>query len=134
MSDNLIISPQEARREIYRVMIPGAENDLYSLLELREMALRKIISPRTIIRREGDNFQVTADSIPTVFSTRESGMATFLAIFLPGIDQFYLGKIDIGIWKMLSAIPLFPFLIWWVYDIYRVTTGKMRDRDGRPLR
>ena len=79
MSDNLIISPQEARREIYRVMIPGAESDLYSLLELREMALRKIISPRTNIRREGDSFQVTADSIPTVYSTRESGMATLVA-------------------------------------------------------
>lgn len=56
--------------------------------------------------------------------------ALILAILLPGIDRFYLGKIGTGILKILTGAGLG---IWWIVDIILVATDKATDKNGNPL-
>lgn len=58
--------------------------------------------------------------------------ALLLSIFLGGlgIDRFYLGYIGLGILKLITGGGLG---IWWLIDIILIATGKLGDKQGRPL-
>ena len=47
-----------------------------------------------------------------------------------GIDRFYLGYTKLGIIKLITGGG---FGIWWVYDIYLIASGKMKDFNGNAL-
>ena len=53
-----------------------------------------------------------------------------LAILLPGIDRIYLGYTGLGIVKLITAGGC---LIWWIFDIIQIATGKMKDAQGNAL-
>ncbi len=47
-----------------------------------------------------------------------------------GVHRFYLGKLITGILMLLTAGGL---LIWWLVDLYRIVTGRMKDKQGDEL-
>ena len=47
-----------------------------------------------------------------------------------GIDRFYLGYTGLGILKLITAGG---FGIWWLIDIIKIATGKMKDAKGNDL-
>ena len=47
-----------------------------------------------------------------------------------GIDRFYLGYTKLGIIKLITGGG---FGLWWIYDIYLIATGKMKDSKGNAL-
>ena len=59
-------------------------------------------------------------------------VALLLSIFLGylGIDRMYLGKWGTGILKLLTGGG---FVIWYVYDVIMIATGKMTDKKGNAL-
>ena len=109
MESHVHIDEAEASREIYRVHLPGAENDLCSLRELRQLALSKVITPGTLISKEGGNVQTPARSIPSVFSHRSTRVA--LALWFIGLEQLYLGDIRGFFIRVALLVPLYYWLI-----------------------
>jgi len=94
---------------------------------------------------------VTVGGIGT--SAKPKKNVLLLAIFLGylGVHRFYIGKIGsgigmlavlvIGLFMLTSSVTgkfILYFLIavgvWWLIDIYLVATGKMTDKDKRPVK
>ena len=48
-----------------------------------------------------------------------------------GVHRFYLGKLITG---LLMLITGGGFMIWWLVDLYRVVTGRFKDKQGGDLR
>ena len=56
-----------------------------------------------------------------------------------GVDRFYLGYIGLGIAKLVVFIISWfvcgvPIIIWWLIDAILITSWKVPDAQGRPLR
>lgn len=63
-------------------------------------------------------------------SPKSKTTALILAILLPGVDRMYLGYVGLGILKLVTGGG---FLIWWVYDIVKISGDKLPDSEGRTL-
>ena len=63
---------------------------------------------------------------------KSKSTALVISIFLGelGIDRFYLGYTGLGIIKLITAGG---FGIWWIIDIIKIATGKMKDAKGNDL-
>ncbi len=64
----------------------------------------------------------------------KSKSTTFLLCYffgVLGVHRFYLGKLITG---LLMLITGGGFLIWWLVDLYRVVTGRFKDKQGGDLR
>jgi uncharacterized RDD family membrane protein YckC len=48
-----------------------------------------------------------------------------------GIHRFYLGKLITG---LLMLVTGGGFMIWWLVDLYRIVTGRLKDKQGGELR
>jgi len=66
-------------------------------------------------------------------SKRKWGTALILSICLGlfGADRFYVGRVGLGIIKLLTVGG---FFIWWIFDIVLLLQGRMKDELGRELR
>lgn len=63
----------------------------------------------------------------------KSKSTTFLLCYFfggLGVHRFYLGKIITGILMLITGGGL---LIWWLIDLYRIITGRMKDKAGDDL-
>ena len=64
----------------------------------------------------------------------KSKSTTFLLCYffgVLGIHRFYLGKLITG---LLMLVTGGGFMIWWFVDLYRVVTGRFKDKQGGELR
>ena len=63
---------------------------------------------------------------------KSKSTALVISIFLGeiGIDRFYLGYTGLGILKLVTAGGLG---IWWIIDIIKIASGKMKDAKGNEL-
>jgi len=63
---------------------------------------------------------------------KSKSTALVISIFLGelGIDRFYLGYTGLGIIKLITVGG---FGIWWIIDIIKIATGKMKDAKGNDL-
>jgi len=52
----------------------------------------------------------------------------FFGVF--GVHRFYLGKLVTGILMLLTGGGL---AIWWLVDLYRIITGRLKDKQGNDL-
>jgi TM2 domain-containing membrane protein YozV len=48
-----------------------------------------------------------------------------------GADRFYLGSIDMGLWKLVS---LGGIGFWWITDLALLLLGRMRDSEGATVK
>lgn len=66
-------------------------------------------------------------------SSKSKSTTFLLCYFLGGlgVHRFYLGKFITGLLMLLTAGGL---LIWWLIDLYRIASGKLKDKDGNDLR
>jgi len=55
-------------------------------------------------------------------------LSIFLGVF--GIDRFYLGYTGLGVLKLVTFGGAG---IWWLIDIIKIATGKMKDAQGNDL-
>ena len=65
--------------------------------------------------------------------SNKSKSTTFLLCYFLGglgIHRFYLGKFITGVLMLLTGGGL---LIWWLIDLYRIATGKLKDKEGSDL-
>jgi len=65
--------------------------------------------------------------------SNKSKSTTFLLCYFLGglgIHRFYLGKFITGVLMLLTGGG---FLIWWLIDLYRIATGKLKDKEGSDL-
>ena len=65
--------------------------------------------------------------------SNKSKSTTFLLCYFLGglgVHRFYLGKLITGILMLLTGGGL---LIWWLIDLYRIATGKLKDKEGNDL-
>lgn len=63
----------------------------------------------------------------------KSKSTTFLLCYffgLLGVHRFYLGKFITGILMLLTLGGLF---FWWIVDLYRIITGRLKDKQGEDL-
>lgn len=71
----------------------------------------------------------------TITSDKDKKKATILCAIgflgIGGLHDFYLGKIGLGVVKLLTANF---FIIGTVIDLIKITTGGYRDNAGAPLR
>lgn len=69
----------------------------------------------------------------TITSDKSKKKALILCIFggVLGLHDYYLGNIVKGIIKSLTANF---FLIGWVHDLIKISTGGYKDNTGAPLR
>ena len=66
--------------------------------------------------------------------SNKSKSTTFLLCYFfggLGVHRFYLGKLITGILMLLTAGG---FVIWWLIDLYRIVTGRFKDKQGGELR
>ncbi len=65
-------------------------------------------------------------------SNKSKSTTFLLCCFLGGlgIHRFYLGKLITGILMLLTAGG---FAIWWLIDLYRIITGRLKDKEGNDL-
>lgn len=66
-------------------------------------------------------------------SSKSKSTTFLLCYFLGGlgVHRFYLGKFITGLLMLLTAGGL---LIWWLIDLYRIASGKLKDKYGNDLR
>jgi len=72
-------------------------------------------------------------SDPECRTPRKSQMTAFLySVFLGffGADQFYLGFLEHGVWKIISLGGLG---LWYIYDIVRIGSSQVLTKDGFPV-
>lgn len=65
--------------------------------------------------------------------SNKSKSTTFLLCYFfgaLGVHRFYLGKLITGILMLLTGGGL---LIWWLIDLYRIITGRLKDKHGDDL-
>lgn len=65
--------------------------------------------------------------------SEKSKSTTFLLCYFLGglgVHRFYLGKLVTGLLMLLTGGGL---LIWWLVDLYRIITGRLKDKQGRDL-
>lgn len=89
---------------------------------------RSTMAQRTMMR---GNAAFAAD--PEVYSERSAPVANFLGLALGwlGIHRMYLGHYKTGLFQMLT---LGGFLVWWIIDMLALSTGKLKDAEGKKLR
>ncbi len=65
-------------------------------------------------------------------SNKSKSTTFLLCYFLGGIGvhRFYLGKLITGILMLLTGGG---FMIWWLVDLYRIITGRLKDKQGKNL-
>ena len=63
---------------------------------------------------------------------KSKSTALILSILLGefGIDRFYLGYTGLGVLKLITFGGAG---IWWLIDIIKIATGKMKDAQGNDL-
>jgi hypothetical protein len=111
-------------------LIGGAQ--VYSYVDLQQMAMAKVLKPETTVQRTNDNLQMAAKSVPGVFSDKEWVTAIILSVVLGslGIDRFYLGYTGLGIAKLLT---LGGCGIWALVDLILIAMRNVPDAQGKPL-
>lgn len=116
----------------FKVMAYGAEDRVYTFLDLQGMAKAKVITPTTMVQSTTSQYPVQASQIPGVFSDKSYTTALILSILLGtlGIDRFYLGYTGIGVAKLLT---LGGCGIWALVDLILIAMRNVPDSDGRPL-
>jgi len=65
--------------------------------------------------------------------SNKSKSTTFLLCYffgVLGVHRFYLGKLITGILMLLTGGGL---AIWWLIDLYRIVTGRLKDKQGSDL-
>ncbi len=65
--------------------------------------------------------------------SNKSKSTTFLLCYFfgaLGVHRFYLGKLLTGILMLLTGGG---FAIWWLIDLYRIITGRLKDKQGSEL-
>ena len=110
----------------------GADDRLYSLLDLQNMAKAKVLRPETMVQHESASYAVPASQIPEVFSDKTWLSAMLISFFLGGlgIDRFYLGYTGIGVAKLLT---LGGCGVWALIDFILIAMRNVPDAQGRPL-
>lgn len=66
--------------------------------------------------------------------SNKSKSTTFLLCYFLGglgVHRFYLGKFITGVLMLITAGGL---MIWWLIDLYRIATGRLKDKQGDDLR
>lgn len=116
----------------FLVQIPGYDDKKLSMLELRSLALQKMISPQTSVTIAGSGKTYPAASIPDLYSDKTMVSVLLINIFLGvfGIHRFYLGYTGIGVVQLLT---LGGCGIWALIDLVLIVTRKLNDAKGRPL-
>lgn len=116
----------------FLVQIPGYDDKKLSMLELRSLALQKVISPQTSVTIAGSRKTYAAASIPDLYSDKTMVSVLLINIFLGvfGIHRFYLGYTGIGVVQLLT---LGGCGIWALIDLVLIVTRKLNDAKGRPL-
>lgn len=84
-------------------------------------------------RDELEPYESGEDAPTEVISDRSRGVAMALGLFggVLGLHRFYTGKVQTGVWMILTFGGLG---IWWLYDIVLLAVGEFRDVDGRRVR
>lgn len=115
------------------VQIPGYDDKKLSMLELRSLALQKMISPETTVTISGSGKSYQAVTIPDLYSDKSMVSTLLINLFLGafGIHRFYLGYTGIGVVQLLT---LGGCGIWALIDLVLIATRKLNDAKGRPLR
>ena len=116
----------------FLVDLPGYDEQKMSLLELRELAVQKVISPQTSVTVIKTGKRFPAASIPELYSDKSMTSALLIGLFLGGlgIHRFYLGYTGIGVAQLLT---LGGCGIWSLIDVVLIATRKLNDAKGRPL-
>lgn len=117
---------------VYRVMVFGGDNRLYSLLDLQGMAKSKALKPDTMVQHRDATYALPARQVPGVFSEKEWVTAVLLSFFLGGlgVDRFYLGYTGLGVAKLLT---LGGCGIWALVDLVLIAVRNVPDSNGMPL-
>jgi TM2 domain-containing membrane protein YozV len=83
----------------------------------------------------GGAFVGSAGVLPAGESEKSFLVTFLLAFFLPwlGADKFYLGKIGLGVLKILSLLTFIGYIVWATLDTIMLLAGKTKDKDGNQL-
>lgn len=116
----------------FRILTYGADQRMYSYVDLQGMAQAKVIRPDTMVHHRDSQFPVPASQVNGVFSDKTYVAAMLLSFFLGGlgVDRFYLGYTGIGVAKLLT---LGGCGIWALVDFILIACRSVPDSDGRPL-
>ena len=125
-------SPPVGGGQTFKVMAYGADDRVYTMIDLQGMAKAKVITPTTMVQSTTSQYPVQASQIPGVFSDKSYTTALILSILLGGlgIDRFYLGYTGLGVAKLLT---LGGCGIWALIDLILIAMRNVPDSDGRPL-
>ncbi|MCL4550290.1 MAG: TM2 domain-containing protein [Bacteroidetes bacterium] len=136
VSSNFIAAQQSLRQSLN--VFPTAEGQLrlgYAILGEGQrnealLAFRKVLNDYSDSEEavEANKVILELDRI----KPKNWTVALLLSIFLgwAGIDRFYLGYTKDGFIKFITAGGVY---IWWIVDIIRIATNKLRDANGLKL-